>query len=508
MDYVSNDERGASLIIRVAVLRGQVDIRLNILEGSYRLFSSGMERLIHSGEKLELSLSSSPETGWIKRTRFASADGQNTIPSGVECQALNPQGEVLSLHSHRYFELEETLNPNVTDSLFTHAIAIAKSEAIGNTIVYPDERRHSNPNLTLGWTPVAAPITFEPLHRSSRIQVSNVRIGIGFHWDHEQSLSYHGTLHIEKLNSGLCAVIECPMEEYLASVNSSEMPADLPVEFLKAQTIAARSWLLANLGTHHTGAPFDICADDHCQCYHGDEKLRNNSVQAMEETRGQILICKDRQGNHRITDARYAKTCGGRFELGELVWGGETAGLVHSAEQRSSTPIDNEEHAQQVLVDTTQDDFCNPSIYPYPTSLKYAEPFYRWEQIIYRYELCQLIERSMGYKWDTVDKIEILKRGLSGRIIAIRFHRGSESFDVYGELAIRRIFSNSHLPSSAFIIESDEHAYILKGAGWGHGAGLCQTGGVNRALQGQQSEQILSSYYPTSTIAIIQEIKR
>ncbi|MCX7835678.1 MAG: SpoIID/LytB domain-containing protein [bacterium] len=504
----SQTQTAEALTVRIAVLREQTEVTLIVVEGSYLLSQKHSERRIQAGEKLTFAGTDFHRKAWLKRTNIQQPTTNSDLRTGITATFRNPDGEMETIHSHRYFQLTASEPLFSPDPLFTHAQSIAQSEKIGNTIVIPDERRAESPEITLGWTVLEAPITLYPIHDNSKIAVSNVRIGIGFHWDHLQTLTYTGILHIEKLNRGLCVVVEIPLEEYLASVNSSEMPADLPLEFMKAQTVAARSWLLANLGTHHTGAPFDICSDDHCQCFHGSQKLQEKSILAVECTRSEILVCNDQMNGYTLTDARYAKTCGGRFEPGEAIWGGPTHGLVYGSEQLEQEPIRSEKDAFDVLKDKNQNDFCNPRINIYPNSLRYAEPYYRWEFHWDERQLCAFIQRSLGISWDGLDAVEIVQRGLSGRIHSIRLGFQKKWIDVSGELAIRRLFSDTHLPSSAFVIERSGTTFSLYGAGWGHGAGLCQTGAAVRATLGQNYQEILKAYYPTSILVKAEQLNR
>lgn len=494
--------------IRIAVLRGQSTIQLKVVEGSYLLCSGKSERLIPVDSSLIFQCQPTNDAHWIVRTLIHQPQSPFDIQTGVTAIFQNDRGEKEWVHSHRFFQISEAESQYTPDSFYTHALSIGQSEKVGYALLIPDERRSEQTEMTVGTTVVQAPAVLYPQQENCKVSIQDVRIGIGFHWDHLQTLTYAGKVSIEKLKTGLCAVIECPLEDYLASVNSSEMPADLPIEFLKAQTVAARSWLLRNLGTHHIGAPFDICSDDHCQCFHGNQKLQHSSVLAAQETLGEILICQDPLEHYLITDARYAKTCGGRFEPGETIWGGKTPGLVYGAEQTGASPIESEKDAFQILKDREQKDYCNSRIYSYPASLQYASPFYRWERLLDIQTLCQYIYRSTGKVWNEISVIEVLKRGPSGRIHTILLKNSDDCLEVNGELAIRRLFSDSHLPSSAFVIERNGSSLLLSGAGWGHGAGLCQTGGTVRAILGQNYREILKTYYPTSILVKTDQIIR
>ena len=102
------------------------------------------------------------------------------------------------------------------------------------------------------------------IESESKLGLVDAPVGEGFHWEHTEALEVMAPVWIAADATGkLCAGTEIEVEDYLASVNSSEMPAESPLEFLKAQVIAARSWLLANWGSHHPGEPFTVCGGDH-----------------------------------------------------------------------------------------------------------------------------------------------------------------------------------------------------------------------------------------------------
>jgi SpoIID/LytB domain protein len=126
--------------------------------------------------------------------------------------------------------------------------------------------------------------------------------------------------------------------------------------------------------------------------------------------------------------------------------------------------------------------------------------FYRWTEEYDKKELAALIERKSGVHIGELLSLEPLERGESGRIWKLRIE-GSEKIIVVGkELEIRRMLSESHLKSSAFDVEITHDKVILKGAGWGHGVGLCQIGAAVMASKGYTYRQILEHYYPKSII--------
>jgi len=301
----------------------------------------------------------------------------------------------------------------------------------------------------------------------------------------------------------LLAVNELPMEEYLASVNSSEMDARSPVEFLKAQTVAARSTLLSTAGKHHRLEPFDLCNADHCQCYYGVVREGRASHQAMEETSGEVLIASG-----RVCDTRYSKVCGGIIEANEHVWPGEPISYLRSGVDApvpeaagEHYPVNTEKKARK-WIEAAPEAYCNPDVSDLPDYMAYALKYYRWQVSYGRQELEEIIEKKSGHKIGTLQDLKPLARGDSGRISRLIVSGTEGALALETELEIRRVLSMSHLYSSCFVLdfERDRHGQIekiiLRGAGWGHGVGLCQVGAAMMAVRGKKYDGILAHYYP------------
>jgi len=338
---------------------------------------------------------------------------------------------------------------------------------------------------------------------SGQIILHDSPVGRAFHWEHREELSYRGMVEFLVGNDGnLVAVNELPMEEYLVSVNSSEMDARCHLELLKAQTVAARGTLLATAGKHHRAEPFDLCNGDHCQCYYGSVREGSASRKAVEQTWGEVLISAG-----QICDARYAKVCGGIMEANEHVWSGEPISCLRSGIDAPSPeamgefyPIDTEEKARK-WIEASPEAYCNPNVPDLPEYLSYARDYYRWKVSYERRELEEIIERKSGKKIGTLQDLCPLARGESGRISRLEIVGQNGSLVLERELEIRRVLSNSHLYSSCFIVDFQRdtsgliHTVVLHGAGWGHGVGLCQVGAAMMAVRGKKYDEILSHYY-------------
>ncbi len=337
-------------------------------------------------------------------------------------------------------------------------------------------------------------------------KVADVRVGIGFHWDHTESLAYEDTLEVIQEPDGRLGVVnELPLERYLASVNSSEMTADSPPALLRAQTVAARSTLLATRGRHHAGEPFDICADDHCQCFRGSRTLRDTSLAAARDTAHLVLV-----NAGQICDARYSKSCGGIVEAYEHVW--EDQAIPYLPSFRDTCRPDPDFHAPQTeagwreWIQTAEAVWCNTEEFSLPAGLAFSDGFYRWTVGLDREEAASHIRRATGRVFERLLELVPLERGASGRLKFLRVVTEQGEFVLGKELAIRLALSPTCLYSALICFEWRGERLLIHGKGWGHGVGLCQLGATRMALEGREWREILVHYYPdTQLVSIVPE---
>ncbi len=354
--------------------------------------------------------------------------------------------------------------------------------------------------------------------------VSNVKIGIDFHWQRIQEQSFRGALLLTANNADTFHLINIiPLEEYLASVISSEMSAEAPLEFLKAQAVTARSWLLAMLAKKKSlrtmpekkddeilvwqdvndHQAFDVCADDHCQRYQGVTRIISDQVaQAIDATRGTFLTSAD-----QICDARYYKCCGGRTDVFSSAWENESPPYLQSIadSEHLHPPVTSETDAADWLF-STPPAYCNTTDKALlarilPAFDQETPNFYRWQVTYTRQELEAILKKKSGIDFGKLQHIIPLERGPSGRIYKLEITGSKKTIIVGKELEIRRWLSESHLFSSAFVVVSEHAAdggiehFIFHGGGWGHGVGLCQIGAAVMADKGFNAEDILAHYF-------------
>ena len=318
--------------------------------------------------------------------------------------------------------------------------------------------------------------------------LKNVRIGIGFHWDRLEDQEFAGTLEILHNPDGTeTAVNIIDMEEYLCSVISSEMSADSPLELLKAHAVISRSWLIRAIDhTDHVG--YDVCADDHCQRYEGLRRMKDRAVQAVLETKGQVLTYAD-----EVCDCRYHKCCGGRTELFSTCWEDIDFPYLQSVECPYCKEADN----RQTLNDYDQE----------------TTDYHDWQVTYTQQELHDILLEKTGIDFGDLIEIIPLRRGASGRIYELKIVGTRATHILSKELTIRRALSRTCLYSSWFDIHKKQEAaphssltnlhtykFDLTGHGWGHGVGLCQIGAAEMAKRGCTYQHILSFYYPNTLL--------
>ena len=317
--------------------------------------------------------------------------------------------------------------------------------------------------------------------------IYGVTIGIDFHWQQQRDLRYSGRLRFVVDGDNLVAVNSLGLEDYLLSVISSEMKSSASLELLKAHAVISRSWCIRRMQDRRAGAPniphtlFDVCADDHCQRYQGIGMATGDKVrQAIDQTWGQVL-----RYDGELCDARYSKCCGGITELFSSCWEDEDPGYLRSF-------ADVPEGGGRCFCDCEDSSVLSQVLNDYDLTTR---DFYRWRVRYTQDEISELVHRRTGADLGTVQALEPLRRGPSGRIISLRISGTRGSVELAKELAVRRALSTSHLKSSAFEVSRDGDDFVLEGRGWGHGVGLCQIGAAVMADQGYDYIQILKHYY-------------
>ena len=389
-------------------------------------------------------------------------------------------------------------------------------------------------------------LTFHPQSADASFSLSDVTIGVNFHWERKETQTFLGTLHFVVESDKICAINELPVERYLESVISSEMSATSSLELLKAHAVISRSWLLAQMKKRREVAEsgnnffsfvkkddrlirwydredhtiFDVCADDHCQRYQGITKETSPHVaEAIRQTKGQILMDGD-----DICDARFSKCCGGVTEEFQYCWEDTPKNYlssvrdiiqgVKSAGTAAPAPLPSlqDEAAADAWIRSNPPAFCNTTDKKILSQVlndydQETADFYRWKVTLTQEKLKQLLDEKLKMKFGDILDLQAEERGKSGRISKLRIVGTEKTFVIGKELEIRRALSDTHLYSSAFVVDRcdiDEKGvpqrFDIIGAGWGHGVGLCQIGAAVMGEEGFDYDAILLHYYQGAEI--------
>ncbi len=375
-------------------------------------------------------------------------------------------------------------------------------------------------------------LIFLPESKDATFTLKNVTIGKGFHWQKTEEETFKGELKLIIEDNQILAINILPKEDYLVSVISSEMRPNASLEFLKAHAVISRSWLTSLMkrrksiekkitlpsskedeilrwydGDNHKN--YDVCADDHCQRYQGITKQINpNALKAVEETSFEVLFFED-----EICDARFSKCCGGVTEEFSFCWDDINKPYLiakRDSKEKNLPSLSNEKEVEKWIL-SSENAFCNTKdekilsqvLNDYDIKTK---DFFRWQVEYSQKELSSIIKQRLNIDLGEIIDLIPKERGKSGRISKLEIKGTLRKIIIGKELEIRKTLSHTHLYSSCFIVEKKEiknglpQSFLLKGAGWGHGVGLCQIGAAVMGENGYNYKEILSHYYPGTQI--------
>ena len=379
---------------------------------------------------------------------------------------------------------------------------------------------------------------FEPANDEVSFWLEDVTIGVNFHWERKENQRFKGALKLIVENGKITPVNILGVEDYLLSVISSEMSATASLELLKAHAVISRSWLLAQIdknkrivdaGEQYSAVEktsddemikwydredhinFDVCADDHCQRYQGITRASTPQVaKAIEATRGQVLM-----DGENLCDARFSKCCGGVYEEFENCWEPKhydyLVARLDGADEMNFPDLTVEENAREWILNAPEA-YCNTNDKQILSQVlnnydQETTDFYRWKVEYTQEEISKLIKERSGVDYGTILDLEPVSRGTSGRLYRMKIVGDKKTQIIGKELEIRRTLSPSHLYSSAFVVEKQDidangvpQKFVLHGAGWGHGVGLCQIGAAVMGEKGFSYKEILLHYFINASI--------
>jgi len=346
------------------------------------------------------------------------------------------------------------------------------------------------------------PLQIKQVSAQDGIRIEKVAPGVDWAHENEKFRTYPGGLEIHLLEDGNLELISVvPLEEYLRGVVPFEIGSTVPMEALKAQAVAARSETIHALRTRkYAGEHYDLCSDIMCQVYGGLTRATKRTDEAIRSTQGLILFY-----NGQVAAALYSANCGGHTEHAENAWPDNPPAphCVGHYDGEGAFDLDlSQESTIRQWVQSKPKAYCHPDN---PGIPEYAKRKFRWQRRIPANEMQSCLNKHQAL--GRIKELKSLRRGVSGRLIELEFVGEKGSTVIGPELAIRRLF-DPPLYSAAFVVDVEgsgpyPEAFILQGAGSGHGVGMCQIGVMAMAAQGKTFREILTHYYQGVEINII-----
>lgn len=324
--------------------------------------------------------------------------------------------------------------------------------------------------------------------------LKNVEHSKGYSWHGFEDRTYKGKVFIYFGMDDLMDCIEYTnLEEVLIGVVPSEISAKAEKAAMEAQAVAARGEILSKKGLRHVRSGYDFCSEQHCQVYKGRLKNYETISEKIKGTYGKVLM----MGNStKILDAVYSSNCGGHSSAIQNIWIGEANPHLQGISDEKSPK------KRDLTNETSVADYINnpPKSWCGTKGFEGADK-YRWTKELTKEDWAKVEEKAAIGR---IKSAEIMTRDVSGRICTMKLTGENADKTLMSELEIRQLFGG--LRSSCFIVEfeADKEGYIsaakFKGAGFGHGVGMCQTGAQAMAAAGYSYELILEHYFPKARL--------
>jgi SpoIID/LytB domain protein len=328
---------------------------------------------------------------------------------------------------------------------------------------------------------------FAPKATTETVTVADVPTGTGGSQleTGKEDRRYWGSVYVTLDHAGELVVANAVSEDkLLAGLVPAEMYGDAPDEALAAQAIAARTELLQKIGRRNLTDPFLLCSSQQCQVYAGAGKEQPRATRAVEQTRG-VVVLRDGGG---LVDIRYSASCGGHGEDNDAIWGGEPdpslRGHRDAVKPGDGAARITDATLDAFLAEDPHDSWCGRG--------KLGKGRFRWTVDLSGDDLDARVAAELP-DLGHVRSLEATKRGVSGRIEVLEIVGEHARTEVTGDLRIRRLLGG--LKSTLFKIERHGTGYTFRGAGFGHGVGMCQMGAIGMAEAGRDHKAILGAYY-------------
>lgn len=270
---------------------------------------------------------------------------------------------------------------------------------------------------------------------------------------------YSGNIIVWRGENSLYLINELPIEEYVKDVVAVEVGKNWDMEALKAQAVVTRTYAIYQKKANaNSGMIYDIASSVLHQLYKGSNSDVRVSY-AVTSTKGEVLTY-----DGKVIEAFYHSTCGGMTENPEEVFGKSYPYLKATAGE------------------------CNLS------------PYSQWEKRISKKELEKL------FKLQDIEEISIKSYTSTQRVkqVICRYKDGNKIIDA---TELRKLLGWDKLPSTNFRVIKDGDMFIFEGKGYGHGVGLCQWCALKMAKEGKNYKEILSHFYPGTTIQLYENIE-
>lgn len=278
---------------------------------------------------------------------------------------------------------------------------------------------------------------------------------------------FRGDIEIIRKDAGSLMVINyIPLDEYLYGVLYHEVSHRWPIEALKAQAVAARTFALYQ-ARQNKPQPYDLRSDIYSQVYGGRQSEKWSTTRAVNLTKGMVLSYKS-----DIIPAYYHATCAGHTEDASNLWNIDMPPL-------KGVPCD----------------FCKGS------------PHYKWTKEIPVWALENKLKDN-GYKIGKVASVSILSKDRSGRVDKLEIKDNAGATVVLTGKDFRQMMGPNELRSTKFNASVKWGKLVLDGFGWGHGVGMCQWGAFGMSKKGKKAEEILKYYYPGAEITTLDKLKK
>lgn len=333
---------------------------------------------------------------------------------------------------------------------------------------------------------------------------------------------YRGKIRVTKTKKGYILVNELPLEEYLYSVVSSEMPSSYPKEALKAQAICARTYALYQMQQAYYSA-YGAHVDDtvNSQVYNNVAETEE-SIAAVKETKGQYVV----YNKQPIAAYFYSTSCGSTSDVNDVWIKAEESPTYLQGHFQGEDDTDLEalvmtetweqDKQETIKLDLSSEKNFRSFLKQENQGYEREEDWYRWNTTITQDTLTKHINENVkDGAIGEIKKIEVTERSKGGVIKKVTITGKKGKLTVTGEYQIRKVLCPkdtsmtlqngsirklSMLPSGYFVIEKKKKTFVLSGGGYGHGVGLSQNGAKAMANLSYSCQEILQFYYPGTEI--------